>query len=139
MPYRGHRPFRSFAVVAGGAALALTSCGADPSDPRGLTREFVEAMQERDWDAACENLSHDFVHRATDGDSRYCAYYLEQWHGESEIFHGMTVPRQTQQAREDGTVIRVDLADGSTDEAIVVEEGGELRLSRYPGQETAAR
>lgn len=131
---------RGVAVITMAAcAAAVSGCGLTSPDPRAVTQEFVSAMQDQDWATACQNLSQDFIHRNMNGDSRYCVQYLEQWHGGSDTFQGMTVPSQDTETRAQGTEVTVDLADGSTDRARVVEEGGELKLARYPGQDKAAR
>lgn len=139
MPRGNPRSIRRIIPALALCAVTVTSCGWGTADPRGVTQHFISSMQDQDWESACQVLSHDFVHRNMNGDSRYCYYYLEQWHADSTVFDGMEVPRQSTETGSDGTVITVDLADGSTDEARVVDEGGELRLARYPGQDTAAR
>ncbi|MDO5619679.1 hypothetical protein [Kocuria sp.] len=120
-------------------ATGLSSCGFSASSPRGVTQNFISAMQDKDWEAACQSLSQDFIHRHMNGDSRFCVNYLEQWHGGGNTFEGMSVPSQETETRSDGTLVTVDLADGSTDRARVVDQNGELKLSRYPGQDRGAR
>lgn len=121
------------------SAVVMSGCGLTTPSPRAVTQEFIAAMQDQDWETACQTLSHDFIHRNMNGDSRYCVHYLKQWHAGSHTFEGMSVPSQDTETRADGTEVTVDLGDGSTDRARVVEEGGELKLARYPGQDQAAR
>lgn len=136
-----HRPavLTAMSFMALTPMVLLTSCGLSGTNPKSVTEDFISAMQEENWEAACAELSHDFIHRNMNGDSRYCVYYLEQWHGNRTTFDRMTIPSQDTETRSDGTLITVDLGDGSTDQARVVDEGGELKLARYPGQGTAAR
>lgn len=131
---------RAVAVVTlATSTVVMSGCGLTGPSPRAVTQEFVAAMQNQDWETACQTLSHDFIHRNMNGDSRYCVHYLEQWHAGSNTFEGMSVPSQDTETRADGTEVTVDLADGTTDHARVVDEGGELKLARYPGQDKAAR
>lgn len=127
------------AITMAASAAVISGCGLTSPSPQAVTQEFVSAMQNQDWATACQSLSQDFIHRNMNGDSRYCVQYLEQWHGGSDTFQGMSVPSQDTETRAQGTEVTVDLSDGSTDRARVVEENGELKLARYPGQDRAAR
>lgn len=122
------------------AAVGLTGCGPDLDTPEGTTRAFVDAMAQRDWDSACELLSHDFVHRATEGNSRYCPVYLERWHPDTSRYETLAVQGEAVDT-PDGHRLEVAPEDspGETEEVLVVEESGRLVLLRYPGRDTAIR
>lgn len=131
-------PLRLCLVAA--AALALTGCAPDLGSPEGTTRAFVDAMAERDWDGACELLSHDFVHRSTEGNSQYCPVYLERWHPDTSRYETLVVEGEAVET-PDGYRLEVapEDAPGETEEVVVVEESGRLVLLRYPGRDTAIR
>ncbi|GAA1758978.1 hypothetical protein [Kocuria aegyptia] len=122
------------------AALGLTGCGPDLDTPEGTTRAFVEAMAERDWDGACDLLSHDFVHRATEGSSQYCGVHLEQRHPDTSRYGTLAVQGKAVETA-DGYRLEVapENAPEQTEEVVVVEESGRLVLLGYPGRDTAVR
>lgn len=126
--------------LAAAVAVGLSGCGPDLDTPEGTTRAFVDAMAQRDWDGACELLSHDFVHRAMEGNSQYCPVYLERWHPDTSDYETLAVQGEAD-ASADG--YRLDVApEGApdrTEEVVVVEESERLVLLRYPGRDTAIR
>jgi hypothetical protein len=122
------------------AALALAGCGPDLGTPEGTVRAFVDAMAERDWESACELLSHDFVHRSMDGNSQYCPAYLERWHQDTAPYRTLVVGDGATSTTEGYRLeVAPEDAPDRTEEVIVVEESGRLVLLRYPGRDTAAR
>lgn len=131
-------PSRLLLVLA--AAVSLTGCGPDLDSPEGTVRAFVDAMAERDWDAACELLSHDLVHRTMEGNSQYCDVYLERWHPDTSHYEILAVQGEAA-ATADGHRVQVapEDAPGQTEEVLVVEESGRLVLLSYPGRDTAVR
>lgn len=144
MTHRAHRAAvlltAGYTTLALTAAMGLGGCSlANSTDATTITKNFISAMQNRDWEKACQYLAHDFIHRHMNDESRYCVQYLEQWHGTSNTFEAMAVTSQDTEPGPDGTVVTVELADGSTDQARVVNEEGDLKLARYPGQNRAAR
>lgn len=126
--------------LAAAVAVGLSGCGPDLDTPEGTTRAFVDAMAQRDWDGACELLSHDFVHRAMEGNSQYCPVYLERWHPDTSDYETLAVQGEADES-PDG--YRLDVApEGApdrTEEVVVVEESERLVLLRYPGRDTAIR
>ena len=118
------------------AAVGLTGCGPDLGTPEGTTRAFVDAMAERDWVEACGLLSHDFVHRATEGSSQYCSLYLERRHADTSRYETLAVQGV---AVETADGYRLEVAPEETEEVVVVEESGRLVLLSYPGRDTAVR
>lgn len=122
------------------AVVGLAGCGPGPGTPERVTQAFVDAMAERDWAGACELLSHDFVHRAMEGNSQYCAAYLKRWHPDTARYETLVV-RGAATPTEDGYRLEVapEDAPGPTEEVVVVEESGRHVLLRYPGQDTALR
>lgn len=126
--------------LAAAAAVGLTACGPDLDTPEGTTRAFVDAMAQRDWDSACGLLSHDFVHRAMEGNSQYCPVYLERWHPDTSRYETLVVQGDAV-GTPDGYRLEVAPEDTpeETEEVVVVEESGRLVLLRYPGRDTAIR
>ncbi|MEX5234923.1 hypothetical protein [Kocuria arenosa] len=131
-------PLRLCLAVA--AAVGLAGCGPDLGTPEGTTRAFVDAMAERDWDEACGLLSHDFVHRATEGSSQYCSVYLERRHPDTSRYETLAVQGEVAETA-DGYRLEVAPEDApeETEEVVVVEESGRLVLLSYPGRDTAVR
>ncbi len=131
-------PSRLCLAVA--AAVGLTGCGPDLGTPEGTPRAFVDAMAERDWDEACGLLSHDFVHRATEGSSQYCSVYLERRHPDTSRYETLAVQGEAAETA-DGYRLEVAPEDAPdrAEEVTVVEESGRLVLLRYPGRDTADR
>ena len=131
-------PLRLCLAVA--VAVGLTGCGPDLGTPEGTTRAFVDAMAERDWDEACGLLSHDFVHRATEGNSQYCSVYLERRHPDTSRYETLAVQGEAAETA-DGYRLEVAPEDApeETEEVVVVEESGRLVLLSHPGRDTAVR
>ncbi|HST71362.1 nuclear transport factor 2 family protein [Kocuria rosea] len=144
MPVHATRPARSRGALrlglAAAAAAGLAGCGPDPGTPEGVTEAFVEAMAERDWEGACALLSHDLVHRSTDGNSQYCPRYLEQWHEDTSGYRTLVV-QDGATATPEGHELLVapEGAPDRTETVTVVEESGRLLLRDYPGRDTATR
>ena len=131
-------PLRLCLAVA--AAVGLTGCGPDLGTPEGTTLAFVDAMAERDWDGACELLSHDYVHRATEGSSQYCGVHLERRHPDTSRYETLAVQGEAVETAEGYRLeVAPEDAPGETEEVVVVEESGRLVLLRYPGRDTAIR
>lgn len=143
MPAATVRPARrrgAAAAVLAAAALAaagLAGCGPEPDTPEGVVEAFAGALAERDWEGACGLLSHDYVHRTTDGASRYCALHLERRHEDVSAYGQLEVrgePVRTEQGWE--VVVAREDAPDSTQRVAVVEESGRLVLQGYPGGAT---
>ncbi|MFE7631008.1 hypothetical protein [Kocuria sp. NPDC057446] len=131
-------PSRVLLVLA--AVVGATGCGPDLDTPEGTVQAFVDAMAARDWDGACSLLSHDLVHRSTEGRSQYCDVLLERRHPDTSSYEDLAV-RGEAAATADGHRVEVapEVAPGRTEEVLVVEESGRLVLLDYPGSDTAAR
>ena len=120
--------------LTGAAAVGLVGCGPDLDSPEGVVEAFADAMAERDWEGACGLLSHDYVHRTTDGNSRYCALYLERRHEDVSGWADLGVqgePVRTEQGWE--VVVAPGDDPGRGEQVVVVEESGRLVLLGYPG------
>ena len=108
--------------------------------PIELMKATVDAMAERDWDGACELLSHDFVHRVTEGSSQYCGVHLERWHPDTSRYETLAVQGEAVETAEGYRLeVAPEDAPGETEEVVVVEESGRLVLLSYPGRDTAVR
>lgn len=131
-------PSRLLLVLA--AVVGVTGCGPGLDTPEGTVQAFVDAMAERDWDGACALLSHDLVHRSTEGRSQYCDVLLERRHPDTSSYEDLAVQGEAS-ATADGHRVQVapEEAPGRTEEVLVVEESGRLVLLDYPGSDTAAR
>jgi hypothetical protein len=122
--------------LTGAAAVGLVGCGPDLETPEGVVEAFADAMAERDWEGACGLLSHDYVHRTTDGNSRYCALYLERRHEDVSGWDGLEVQGEPVRTEQGWEVVVAPADDpGRGERAVVVEESGRLVLLGYPGGE----
>ncbi len=127
-------------TIAAAVAVGLSGCGPDLGTPEGVTTAFVDAMAERDWETACGLLSHDLVHRATDGNSQYCPGYLERRHPDTSRYGTLAVQGDAV-TTPDGHRLEVapEDAPGRAEEVLVVEESGRLVLMHYPGRDASVR